>query len=556
MSDNENKHIMPISKLYENEKRYKDMVYLRQPIDGVFHEYTWGDVMDKARRVATFLKAQGFNKGDRIAILSKNCAQWVIVDFGIMLAGMVSVPLYATQHTDDITFILNHAKCKAIFVGKLDTYENQKNAIPGAMMKIDFPYQVRADSDFLLSDIFEKYDPMLGEPMPHIDDLITIMYTSGTTGSPKGVMFTYAESTKLIPFVLQEIKQLGLSEHEHFISYLPLAHIAERGIMEGLSLVQKSDISFVESIDTFIDNLKEVRPTLFFAVPRIWSVFQIGILEKVPQKKLDVLLKIPLVSTLIKKKIRAGLGLDRCQLAISGAASISGSTLDWFEKLGINIREGYGATENSAYATINYPDDYRMGSVGKPRPGVKMKVDEHGELWVKSPGDMAGYYKESELTQELFDEQGYMSTGDMAHIDEDGYVSIIGRVKEQFKSAKGEYIIPVPIENKFAQNTDIEQCCLVGLGLNQPILLAYLSESARKKDRDEVEHALISTLESVDEHLQNYEKVSHILVVNDEWTPENNLLTPTQKVKRHAIAERYGPAVNDLQHKEQKIAWE
>jgi len=543
--------------LYENEKHYADIIYLRQPRDGKYRDFTWKDTMYQARKVASFLKAQGLNKGDCVSILSKNCAEWIIADCAIMMAGCISVPLYATQHRDTIEYVLNHAEVKIIFIGKLDEPEKQEAGIPDEIVRVDFPYPNSMRLDFKWNNILRDYAPMQDNYIPELDDIYTIMYTSGTTGNPKGVVHTYKVASDTIESFAKEIAAgiWDLPEHNYLLSYLPLAHVAERMGIVGISLTSKSTVSFVESIDTFPDNLRETAPTLFFAVPRIWDIFKNGILDKLPERRLQFLLKLPILSMLIKKKVKKSLGLHRSRMNISGAAPISPSTLSFFYRLDIQILEGYGQTENCAIATLSPLDDYKPGSVGKARFGVGIKIGENSELLIKSPGDMAGYYMEPELTKEVFTEDGYLRTGDMGRVDEDGYVYIIGRVKDQFKTDKGEYVCPVSIESDFGNNVNVEQLCLIGTNLVQPVMLVTLSEIGRGKSHDTVTKELLETLEELNPKLTKYEKISHVIVTPEEWTVENELLTPTLKIKRREVELRFHDFAQREVKGEDQVIW-
>ncbi len=548
--------VFPLTSLYSNELNRADEVYLRQPIDGQWHEYTWKQTMDIARRLANFLQQQGLKPGDRVAILSKNCAEWIMTDFAIMLAGMVSVPLYATQHSEDIQFILKHSDCQLIFVGKLDHPEIQKSGIPESLKRVGFPYNKVIRTDFEWDKILDEYLPLIGNPLPQPEELMTLIYTSGTTGSPKGVMIRFETLARYHQCAMQDFKELNFPDFLHFVSYLPLAHVVERVAIEFLSIDWKSSISFVESVEKFPENMRDIRPDLFFAVPRIWKVFQSGILAKVPQKKLDILLKVPLVNSLLKKKIIHHMGLDRSVFNLTGAAPISPSIIEWFERLGIMIYEGYGQTENLADATMCKPHHRKVGTVGKVRHGVEAKIAENGELLIKSPGDTPGYYLEPELTAALYTEDGFLHTGDMGSIDEEGYIRIIGRTKDPFKTAKGEFVIPLPIEHQFAHNPMIAQCCLIGSGLNRTILIINLSPKGLSESRAAVEKSLEQSLSEVNATLSHYEQVGHLYIVKTEWTPENHLLTPTLKIKRPAIEAQYQSQFEKIDASKSMIIWE
>jgi long-chain acyl-CoA synthetase len=531
--------LFPIHYLYKHEKERGDKVYLRQPIDGQYHKFTWAQTMDQARRVANFLKQQGLLPGDRVASLSKNCAEWFIMDFAIMLAEMISVPLYATQSAQDIAYILKHSGCKLIFLGKLDKYDSQENAIPSDIKKVAFPYKNSMKTDYQWSDIIANTPPLTENHDPNPDDLLTIIYTSGTTGTPKGVSISYSVATAYTKTVHEDIVEIQLPDEHHLISYLPLAHVVERFAIEFFSIDQKAEVSFVETLDTFIDNLRATSPTIFFAVPRIWSVFQSHILEKLPQNRLSLLLKIPFISSIVKKKIKSGLGLTRSVYNISGAAAIPRELLEWYHSLDIRIYEGYGQTEGCLYATINKPKNIKTGTVGQHRLNVDIKIAENKEMLLKTPCLMTGYYLDPALTAKVITEDGYFHTGDMAEIDPQGFVKIVGRVNDQFKTSKGEFVSPTPIERLFTENPHISLCCLVGLGIKQPILIAQIRDADKSDSKQEIETSLKSDLHRINKHLSKFEKVSHIYITNDEWTTENGLMTSTLKLRRNKINEKY-----------------
>jgi long-chain acyl-CoA synthetase len=544
--------------LYENEQQHAGMIYLRQPIHGIYHEITWAQVMLRARKITNFLKQQGLQKGDRVALFSKNCAEWFIADFAIVMAGLISVPLFATQPKETIKYILEHAEVKLIFVGKLDDWTEQEQGIPEKITRVSFPYENAMPAAYKWNDILEQYPPEKENYRPDPQDIYTITYTSGTTGFPKGVMFSFLGLSYQVQATQQEIEQekFIILEHNHFLSYLPLAHVYERLAIENLSLYKKSTITFTQSLQTFIKDLQNASPTFFIAVPRMWTLFQMQIINVLPQHKLDRLLKIPLISFLVKRKIKKALGLLRSKSHISGSAPISPALLTWYQKLGIDIYEGYGMTENLAWTSLSTPTENKIGTVGKARLGVELKLGEDNEVLVKSKIIMVGYYKDPEATKAAFTEDGFLHTGDRGEIDADGFLTIRGRVKDTFKTDKGEFIDPAPIENKFAINTNIEQLCLMGLYLPQPVLLVNLSEQAKARNAKTVKKELQSTLDTVNQQLPKYSKVARVLVVKDHWTPENGFLTPTLKVKRNAIMDRYLEQAQALMMKDETVSWE
>jgi long-chain acyl-CoA synthetase len=540
--------------LYENEKKWADMVYLRQPIAGAWRDLTWKETMLRARKIAAFLKSLGLKKGDRVSIFSKNCAEWFIADFAISMGGFVSVPLFATQHPDNIRYVLDHAEVKAIFVGKLDNWPIQEPGISDHIIRIAFPYENPMPAKYQWNDLLAEFKPDMDNYVPELDDLYTIMYTSGTTGNPKGAMIDYRALAHAPEMIYAE----GIFTKEElniFFSYLPLGHIFERMALEYNSILTKSTVAFTESLATFAQNLQDISPTFFIAVPRIWTQFQKIILTKMPQHKLDILLKIPIISYLIKRKIKGALGLSRSVNA-SGSAPLSPAVMEWYNKLGIEIDEGYGRTEDLTYVSVNKPGHQRIGTVGTVRPGIEVKIAENGEILTRSKMMMTGYYKDIEATKQVFTKDGFLKTGDEGKFDAEGNLIILGRINDSFKTDKGEFVNPIPIEGKFGENSLLEQTCLIGLNLPQPALLVVLSEPATKMDPKAVTKSLKSSLDSINPNLTKYEKVSHVFVVKEGWTPENGLLTPTLKMKRKSLHEKYIQLAQANMDNKEAVVWE
>lgn len=530
-------------RFYKWEKELADKPFLRQPFGDTWEEYTWSEVGQMARKLATGLKSLGLKPTAHIGLISKNCREWIIADIAIMMAGYVSVPFFPTLTSNQINQVLRLGDVDALFVGKLDVWDEMKKGIPNEMPIISFPQYpghsvvTRGEK---WEDIINRSEPMQGTPSGEMNDTWTIVFTSGTTGTPKGVVHDYEilDSTKI---VTEESNPLDVSftGDNRFFSYLPLNHIAERIVVEATCFRYGGTISFAESLATFGKNLSSVRPTVFFAVPRIWTKFQLGILSKMPQNKLNTILKIPIISGIIKKKIRKGLGLNDVRACVSGAAMLSEGLKQWFKKLGIQITNGYGMTENSALCTSLFPWDDKPGSVGKAQPAAELKIDpDTNEIMMKAPYVMKGYYKDPEKSAEVLDD-GWLRTGDQGRLDEEGFLYITGRVKDTFKTAKGEFIVPTPMEGELEQNTDIEQICIVGLGCPQPIALIVLSEMGLAKSKEALSESLDSTLSDLNNTLDSYQKISTIVVVKEAWSVENGCLTPTLKVKRNIVNKNY-----------------
>ncbi len=528
---------------YEWEKKTPNKPFLRQPFGDKWETYTWAETAQMVRKLATGLQSLGLPPRSHIGLVSKNCREWVIADLAIMMAGYVSLPFYPTLKAKSIKELVKIGDVKAMFAGKIEDWDGMKAGVPSDMPLIRFPHY-KGCSDIQEGEewfsFIDKHEPLQGNPTPNLDDIWTIVFTSGTTGTPKGVVMDY-RALSHTKNVLVENNHLQISEtgDNRFFSFLPLNHIAERVVVESNALFWNGTISFAETLETFAKNLQETQPTLFFAVPRIWTKFKLGILSKVPQKRLDLLLKIPVIKNVIKKKMKAGLGLTNVRGCLTGAASIPEETKDFFRKLDIPISEAYGMTENCGCCTCLEATHIKPFSVGKPWWGCDLKLEEGtNQILMKAPYMMKEYYKSPEITAETI-KDGWLHTGDQGRIDKDGYLYITGRVKDTFKTTKGKFIIPSPIEWHFAQDNNIEQICLLGLGCPQPVALVVLSEIGLAVSPEEVKASLASTLKDVNSKVKAHEKVSTIIVVKDAWSVENELLTPTLKVKRNVIGQRY-----------------
>ena len=532
-------------KFYEWEKQLKDKPYLKQPFGDKWEEYTWGEVGDMARRLASGLKSLNLREGAHIGIYSKNCREWIISDLAIVMAGYVSVPFFPSLNGKELAYIMDYGDVDALFIGKIETWDQIKDDLPEGMPLIKFPHYDGCSNVTKGHEWFkfiDSHEPMQNPNKPKLSDLWTIIFTSGTTGNAKGVMLTY-QAIDGIKVVLDDPNNpLGIKHdgNNDFISYLPLNHIFERVVIEWCSFRYGGTISFVESLDTFAKNLKAVQPHVFAAAPRVWTKLQLGLLTKFPQKKLDKLLKIPLLSSLLKKLIKKGLGFSKARIVVSGSAPMPVELIEWFRKVGVYITNGYGMTENCAIcSSVDGRDFEKLHTVGQPQKGVKLKIDEEtGEILMKGPFIMKGYYKNEELTNTTL-RGGWLHTGDKGFLDEDNYLHITGRVADSFKTSKGEYIEPLTLEQYFVNINEIEEVCVVGLGIAQPLCLIQLSEIGKNTSREVISKMLTDRLAKVNSDLVNYKKISTLIIVKDEWTQQNGIVGPTQKLKRGAIEDKY-----------------
>lgn len=527
----------PVQRLLHWAETCPNDPFLRQPMHGQWQTLTFAQAADQCKRIAQGLRSMGLQPGDKVALLSKNCVEWVLADLAMMMAGVISVPIYPTLTAHSIESILVHSESKAIIAGKLDQYDKQKEGFP-ADMRIIGANAFNSKGDVQWEDLLAQNAPIAEVFSWKPQDVITIIYTSGTTGAPKGVMHSLNAMDQVIQVATPEIP---LIQRPKLFSYLPLSHIAERMGIELNAVYNGGFISFAESLDSFAENLADTQPDIFFAVPRIWIKFREKILQKLPQKKLDLLLSIPFVNNLIRKKIKTSLGLSKAYFIVSAAAPLAKDVQEWYKKLGIDICQGYGMTEDCVYAHFNRPGSNRFGTVGKPLAGLQVKFSAEKEIRVKSEGNMKGYFKEPAMTAEMFDEEGYLKTGDIGELDADGYLLITGRVKDQFKTDKGKYIAPAPIETSMLTNHHLDQVCLVGTGIPQPIALVTLSDTGKMQQQDALYAQLESELQALNKTLEKHERIEKIVILENNWTVENGLLTPSLKVKRNELEKIFLP---------------
>lgn len=525
----------PLDMFYHWERTSPDKYYLRQPVNDVWQTWTWKQTGDEVRKMAAALKAMNLTPNSNIAMISKNCAHWIMCDLAIMMSGHTSVPLYPNLSAGSIKQILEHSESKLLFVGKLDDWQAMKPGVPEGLKCISFPIYPHQEYENW-NEIIQKYQPVKENISRSPEEPCSIIYTSGTTGTPKGVMHKFHNfsfvGTYCFPY-------LGLNNHSKFFSYLPLSHIAERSLVEMGGLYTGGNVSFAESLEKFPKNLADAKPTVFLGVHRIWSRFQQGILAKIPQKKLNVLLKIPVVSGLIRQKIKKGLGLADATNIFTGAAPTPVSLLKWFESIGIKIQEAYAMTENCCYSHVMLNNIIKIGFVGQPLPDCEVKLGENKEILTRHEGLMDAYYKQPKMTKEVFTADGFLRTGDEGFIDTEGFLKITGRVKDIFKTSKGKYVAPSPIEMKMSECSDIEFVCVAGTGLSQPIALIVLSESGKKKTKEEIKSRLEEILNTINPTLDSHEQLARMVVLKDQWTVENGMLTPTFKIKRNDVEKRY-----------------
>ena len=548
---------LPLQCMYRWERERAERIFLTQPFGGGnVRDWTWSQAANEVRRMAAYLKSQGWGPGARVAILSRNCAWWVLADLAIWMAGYVTVPVYPSLKPQSVRQILEHSGARCCFVGPTDEKESASSGIPPGVLCIRFP-NVSANGDQSWQTVLEAIGPLEDNPTRPASDLATIIYTSGTTGTPKGVMHSFAafcyDARRLADL-------LGATSDQRALSYLPLAHIVERAGLELPAILLGSRLFFTEGLETFLADLHRARPTLFLSVPRLLLKFQQGVFEKVPKEKLDKLLRLPIIDRYTKRRILRQLGLNTVVHAACGAAPLPTEILLWYRNLGLDLAEGYGMTE-TLVTHLPRPGHVRPGYVGAAIEGVEVKLGANNELLVKSPMNMLGYYNDPAATRDAFTPDGFFRTGDVVQLDPDGQLKIIGRLKEQFKTSKGKFVVPAPIESKLMSHPEVEACCLMGSGHASPFAIVLLSADARRRcttpdARKALEQALQSRLEQVNSQLDPHERVQFVAIADGPWTVSNGLMTPTLKIKRSVLENRYQTLVDNWERTNCPVVWE
>jgi long-chain acyl-CoA synthetase len=376
------------------------------------------------------------------------------------------------------------------------------------------------------------------------------------------VIFHWCLSLSYIGLSLLDVCSTTLFRPRPLFSILQKTVSSSRLSTQCVPLYSGTSLFFAESLKTFATDLQRCRPTLFLSVPRLWTKFQVAVNAKLPPKKLNMLLKIPIISMIVKKKVVKTLGLDQCRFAGSGSAPLPQELLEWYRKMGLELLEGYGMTENFNYSHLSMPGKVRVGYVGNCYKECECRIAQDGEIQVKTPGKMMGYYKNEEATKEALTDDGWVRTGDKGSLDQEKRLKITGRTKEIFKTSKGKYVAPAPIENLFIPHPHVELACVSGKGQPQPHIVIQLSENIKLEaakgatEREaigkELENHMVNV---VNPTLDPHEQLQFLVIVKDDWIPENGFLTPTQKIRRNVIEDAYGPNDAAWYGKKEKVIW-
>ncbi|HYE15633.1 MAG TPA: long-chain fatty acid--CoA ligase [Pyrinomonadaceae bacterium] len=557
------------------------------------------DIVRRVRAVALGLSALGVRKGDRVALLSENRPDWSVVDLAILSLGAVNVPIYTTQAPEQVRYILEDSGARVLFVSGRKVYRHARPGVEpvSGLEKVIFFDEGAADLHERAMTLFDmeitgaEMDAAEPEVFSRIldavepDDLATIIYTSGTTGEPKGVMLTHES---FVSNVLSIGRTLPIFSTDVSLSVLPLSHIFERTVFYVFCHCGVS-VYYAASFDLVGEYLREVRPTIMTAVPRLFEkvyhkilkrgtsaggwrsrlfLWALGVGQRYAELKdkgeqVPPLLEIQqeAASRLVFSKWREGVG-GRLRYFVSGGASLSPALSYAFLGAGVNILQGYGMTE-TCIVSANRPDDNRVGSVGRPFPGIEVETDEEGEILVRGPNVMRGYYNHPEETAAVFTDDGWFRTGDVGRLDEDGRLYITDRKKELFKLSNGKYVAPQLVESLIKESAYVSQVVVVGAGRKQPAALIVPDwealASALPTPQAE-EHTLRAAwsqnpaavklvqreVAELTKPLHDYERVRRVALLPEDFSIDGGELTPTLKVKRRVIDEKYSGLIEEI----------
>jgi long-chain acyl-CoA synthetase len=571
---------------------------------GAWRKIGWDEVAAKARAIAAGLAAAGVAPGDRVAILSENRPEWALADLGILSAGAVSVPIYATNLAKQCEYIWKNSGAVATFVSsagdksQLDKALESQPECPALKTIVAFEAipEGKARAGVLsLGDLIAKGEAKLKEDASLLearaktltkDSIASIIYTSGTTGDPKGVVLTHENFASNVKAAVDLV---GCGPEDVFLSFLPLSHSFERMAGHFLPIYAGALIAYAESIDKVRANLPEVRPTIMCSVPRLYEKIFAGIQENVLKKSprdqkifawgkrvgeqwsaatregrapgLFLTLKHAVADRLVLSKIRALFG-GRLRFFVSGGAPLAREIALFFHAFGIIILEGYGLSETSPLISVNRPDALKIGTVGKVIPGVEVKIEKDGEILVRGPNVMREYYRNETATREVIDADRWFKTGDIGEVDADGFLKITDRKKDLMKTSGGKYIAPQNIENDFKTDRFIGEFVVIAENRNYPTALvipkfdaleAWAKEQgvafASRKELVEsaaVKKELERRMAEKNHHLPQYEKIKKWRVLDRELSQEAGEITPTLKVKRKVVNAKFKDLIEEM----------
>jgi len=567
---------------------------------GVYTDISWRQMDEMVRKVGYFLLSRGIKPGDKIALFSPNRYEWWVTDLAILSIGAVNVPIYATNSAVEAKYIIENSDSVICFTGEkehLDKVMEVKDKLPGLREIIVFDdLKSSVEGVIDLKEAMKQgsaFDGKAGfeERLKGInpDDMATIIYTSGTTGDPKGVMLSHNNFISNVNQLYSVDPELFKEEHT-LLSFLPLSHSFERTVGYYSALNAGKKVCFAEDFSKILQNLQEVRPTLIVSVPRLYEKIHAGILAKVseapsvkkalfnwamslakknlpyicrdkPRKGLFAL-QYALADKIIFSKLKAALGMDRLRFALSGGGPLSVSDAEFFLGMGIKVCEGFGLTETSPVTHGNRPDFIKPGTVGPALRDTLVKIGKDGEVLIKGPQVMMGYYKNEAATKEVMTEDGFFRTGDIGEIDSDGYLKITGRIKDLIVTSGGKNISPQNIENSLKTSIYIEQVAVIGDNrkyLSALIVPAFaelenwaknngISFASRREllEHPEVQKLFAGEIQENTKHYARVEQIRKFKLLDAEWSQQTDELTPTLKVKRRVIDKKYAREIESM----------
>lgn len=565
--------------LVKREKQYRPITYT-----------------ELGKRVYAFARALhelGVRKGDRVAILAENCPEWAITDWATLCLGAITVPIYPTLTAPQVGEIMRDSEPKVLVVSDKKQRRKASEAIEGTTLN---PQIICIEPDN--SGETPHFEQMLNQPgtltesdlhrmveASQPEDIITFIYTSGTTGEPKGAMLTHHNLISNIEAVLELI---DWRPDDVFLSFLPLSHVFERMGGHFLPIYAGLTIAYAESLFTLANDMLEVKPTLMLGVPRFYASvmdrIQASVRQMPPLRQklfyrmltvgkiysqcwreghsapLSVRLQHGLLDKLVASKIRERVG-GRLRYFVSGGAALPKEVAEFFHAFGILILEGYGLTETSPVLTVNPPNAPRFGSVGKPIRGVEIRIAEDGEILARGPNIMLGYYNKPEATAAAIDPDGWFHTGDVGHMDSDGYLYITDRKKDIIVLANGKNVAPQPIENLLKQSELVQEAVVYGDGMSAPVALIVSNMDALRAfakqhgidaegdtllNHDAIQKRYRQELERVNRELADFQRLKGFRLISQPFSIETGELTPTLKVKRRVVAEKYAHLLQEM----------
>ncbi len=587
---------MLMKKAYE----YAEEVAVLYKKDGKYVALTYNDIYYRGLQVSRGLKKMGIKKGDKIAVLSETRPMWILADFGLLNIGCVEIPIYHTDSPEQIAYILNHSETKVVFVSTKAQYQKLVDVVDS--INIEFVishdrflgdprlpvytlYQLSEISEPLSEDEKNSIEDSIKKI--DIDEIYTILYTSGTTGKPKGVLLTHKNIISNLYYTMKKTEGM-VDKDDIFLTFLPFSHVLGKTDSCYLPLYAGSKIAFAESIETIADNMKEIKPTIMVTVPRLlekiyarvmdvthhmsdtkkalihWSL-DVGknyVKKKYMEKEEPSILRYKIAEKLVLEKLRRSMGLERLKFFVSGGAPLDKDLNIFYWSCGLKVLEGYGLTETSPVLCVNSPKEFKFGSVGTLLDETEIKVADDGELIFRGPQVAKGYYKMPKETKEAFTEDGWFKTGDIGRIDEEGFIYITDRKKEIIITAGGKNVAPQSIENALKFSKYISSACLYGdkkpyivalVTLNMERIIDYAKENRLRyldvsdlSKNEKVLKLIEKEVEKVNKNLANVEKIKKFAVLPQDFSIEGGELTSTLKMKRRVIYKKYRDIIECL----------